>query len=212
VTEPPAPADAITTFLIWEDDGSGGAHWWLSRAHDAGEDGVARDFFIAEDDIAGCLVVMMREAGRADYQVVAAPRLKNYADPADALADAKACAVLWLRHPSQPLEDGGVLGWRLRRTSLLIWKQLPLISIALFTGAVLGLIVALFSVSSQLVGWPMLATGLAVGAGAGPVLKYIVERRFKSTVGAWARFLIVTLSALTGAAATTGGVLFLFWT
>jgi hypothetical protein len=57
----------------------------------------------------------------------------------------------------------------------------------------------------------MLAAGLVIGAGAGPALKFLANRRSKSAIsGPWVRFTIITLAAISGAVLTAGGVLALF--
>ena len=199
-----APSDNV--FLIWEDEEPGSEQWWLARAHEGA--GKKREIFIAEDDLAGYLVGVMRRPPATRYKVIAAVPLADTGDRARAIADAKTAVANWLA--SGPRDN--IWRWRLARWSKLAWSQFPITLAGFAVGSALGLVVAFFAVSSGLVGWPMLAAGLVIGAGSGPALKFLVDRRPKNAAtGPWARFTIITLAAVIGASLTAGGVFTLFW-
>jgi len=205
-----APAARNAPFLIWEDADTNNERWWLARAHEATEAG--RDFFVAEDDVTDCLVGVMRPARGARFHVVAVLPLQNFAGRASAVAEIKGAVVRWLADPTDTVVRSAVSRWRLGRAMKILRRNLPTILAGFAIGAMLGLFVALFAVSSGLVGWPMMLAGLTIGALAGPTLKFIVDRRAaQARVGFWARFAIVTVAAIAGAAVTTGSVLTLFW-
>ncbi len=193
-------------FLIWEDEEPGGRQWWLARAHDvAGEE---KEFFIAEDDLAGYLVGVVRCPPAARYRVIAAVPLPDPAARSIVIADIKTAAANWLASGLR----GNLWRWRLTRWSKLAWSHFPTALAGFSVGGALGLLVAFFAVSSGLVGWPMLAAGLVIGAGSGPALKFLVDRRPKNAVaGPWTHFAIIALGAVMGAVLTAGGVFALFW-
>jgi hypothetical protein len=200
------PRDPDAAFLIWEDRQENSGQWWLTRARHPGA-----DFFIAEDDFTGRLLVMVRRPAPAGgYKVTGAVRLGNTTLD-DAIVVAKGQALGWLRAPGASPYRREVTRWRLHRFLSLSWRQLPLAVAAFLIGAALGFAVALFAVSTELVGWPMLVIGLALGAAAGPVLRFIADRKLSSGLGPWARFAVVTVSALLGAALTVGGGMMMFW-
>ncbi|MEQ9449714.1 MAG: hypothetical protein RLN70_12555 [Rhodospirillaceae bacterium] len=196
--------------MIWEDEEPGSARWWLARAHDASEK--RRDFFIVEDDLAGFLVGVMRLAPSSRYRVVAAVLSEEHEDKSHALLAAKSAVTSWLASPKASGARRNVWRWRRARWSKLIWKHLPIAFAGFAVGAVLGLLVGVFAVTSGLVGWPMLVAGLIIGAGAGPALRYLVDRHPRhAPAGPWTRLAVITAAALIGAALSAGGVFALFW-
>jgi len=83
-------------------------------------------------------------------------------------------------------------------------------------GGLLGFAVAMFAVSSGLVGWPMVLAGVFIGASAGTFLKFVADRKpsegaSPALAGSWGRFAVVTIAAMIGAGIGSGGVLMLFW-
>lgn len=204
----PAPVSALPAIadLIWEDEPAGSGAWWLSRAR-SGD----LQVFIAADALTASLLALARRGARAgDYDVLVVVAEAAHADRPAALAAVKRALAEKLAHP---LAEVGrpVVAWRLERAARLALNQAPLALAALLLGALLGLAVALFAVSTALVGWPMLAAGIVIGAASGPLLKFLVDRRFKSQLGPWGRFWVATISAAAGALLTAGGVLTLFW-
>jgi hypothetical protein len=197
-------------FLIWEEAEPDGERWWLARAHDE-DNGDIRDFFIAEDDISGYLLGVVRPRRSGRFKVAAAVLLSDTISRNDAVATIKEQMTTWLVEPHAAATRRVVQQWRRRRSWNIAWGNFPLASTAYLIGALLGLIVALFAVSSGLVGWPMFVAGLLIGAGAGSVLKYIADRRPPALPGSWGRFVLVIVAAILGAATTAGGVLTLFW-
>lgn len=202
----PQPFQLHKADLIWEDELAGTHAWWLSRAR-AGD----LQIFIAVDPMTSSLLCLARSSVRPDnYDVLAVVRRQAHPDMAATLMAAKDAVAIKVAHP---LAEVGwpVMAWRLSRAGHIALNQGPLILVSLLLGALLGLAVALFAVSTQLVGWPMLAAGIAIGAASGPPLKFLVDRRFKSVLGPWGRFWVATLSAAVGAVMTAGGLLTLFW-
>ena len=204
--------------LTWEDADphSDGERWWLAYAHDEGEAGV-RDFFVAEDDISGYLVGIVRLRANGLYRVVAAALLSDAVHRADAVVTIKDQIAGWLVSPRETTTLGFVRRWRRRRFWVIVRANVPLAIGAGLVGGVLGVIVALFALSSGLVGWPMLVAGLLIGAGAGTVLKFIADRKpapgaSAVLAGSWARFAVVTIAAVAGAGLAAGSVLTLFTT
>jgi xanthosine utilization system XapX-like protein len=191
-------------FLIWEDELPGADRWWLARARENGPQG-RTDYFIAEDDVTDSIVaVALRPKARA-YHVIAAVPIDD-GDAAGAVASAKSMVAQWC---AAPHDTPGVWGWRIQRMAKIAWRNLPIAMGGLGAGALLGTAVALFAISSGVVGWPMAVMGMLIGASAGPAIKLIVDRRHST--GAWARFAVVTCAAMIGAALSAGGMLTLFW-
>ena len=192
--------------MIWEDEGPESHQWWVSRAHEP--DGQCREVYIAEDSLTGHLIGVARRPRTSRYSVFAAVLSKDASRNVDAIHDVKAFASEWLTSGSQK----NVWHWRISRWSKLLSAHFPIAFAGFGVGGVLGLLVAFFGVSSGLVGWPMLAAGLLIGAGAGPVLKFLVDRRpHKTVTGPWVRFTVITLAAVMGAATMAGGFFALFW-
>jgi hypothetical protein len=192
----PAAAD-----LIWEDEPPESRSWWLSRTH-FGDVQV----FIAPDPLTRSLLCLRRAGGKADaYDVMVVVD-----QGAEALATLKQAVAVKLTDPAAEV-GRRIWSWRLHRAAKLALNQTPLAAAAVLVGALLGLAVALFAVSTSMVGWPMLAAGILIGAASGPLLKFLVDRRFKSLLGPWGRFWVATLAAAFGAFATAGGLLTLFW-
>gem|GEM_PF-3430305 len=205
-TSVPSKAVPDLPDLIWEDEPAGSQAWWLSRARSADH-----QVFIATDPLTGSLLCLGHGAAKsADYDVMVVLREADFTDRAAGLAAMKHAAAVKL---SNPVAEAGrsVAAWRLHRAAKLALNQAPLAAAALLIGALLGLAVALFAISTAMVGWPMLAAGILIGAASGPLLKFLVDRRFKSLLGPWGRFWIATLSAAIGAFTTAGGLLTLFW-
>ncbi|MBL8629598.1 MAG: hypothetical protein JNM81_08225 [Rhodospirillaceae bacterium] len=192
--------------LIWEDELPDTQAWWLSRAR-SGD----LQVFIAVDPMTSSLLCLGRNSIRPDnYDVLAVVRKPLHSDMAVALAVAKDAVAMKVANPL--VEVGwSLMAWRFARAGQITLNQGPLIFVSLLLGALLGLAVALFAVSTQLVGWPMLTAGIVIGAASGLPLKFLVDRRFKSVLGPWGRFWVATLSAAAGAVITAGGLLTLFW-
>jgi len=200
------PTISEDIFLIWEDEEPSGQQWWLSRAHEA--EGEKRELFIAEDGLSGYLLGVVRRPPATRYKVIVAISMVGVAEKSDAVSDVKVAVADWLMSGSR----GNVWRWRFTRWSKFTLAHFPITMAGLAIGGVFGLLVAFFGVSSGLVGWPMLAAGLVIGAGAGPALKFLVDRRPKNAVsGPWVRFAIITFAAVSGAVLTAGGVFALFW-
>lgn len=182
--------------LIWEDETSTTPAWWLSRAGDG-----ARRYFIARCPVTDWLLGVVRAAGIDDRVVAAVP-------PGAALEDVKR-RMAEIAVTADPRGDGAVGTWRWRRRFALALRMTPLASAALLAGVAIGAAVALFAISTGLVGWPMAAVGVAFGAGAGPILKALAERG-RPADNPWSRFLVATFFAALGAALAAGGLLVLF--
>jgi hypothetical protein len=194
------------TDLIWEDEPVESQAWWLTRSR-SGD----LQVFIAPDPITGSLLGLCRTGARPqNYDVVMALVEQPYPSRPEALIAAKHAMAIKI---SDPLAEVGrpLMVWRLSRALKFALNQVPLAAVALLIGALLGLAVALFAISTSLVGWPMLVAGILIGAASGPLLKFLVERRFKSLLGPWGRFWVATLAAALGAFAAAGGLLTLFW-
>ncbi|MSO73214.1 MAG: hypothetical protein EXQ84_06340 [Rhodospirillaceae bacterium] len=200
-----------STFLIWEDEGPTSERWWISGARETVA-GDRRDFFIAEDDVTEVLVCVMLPQHARRYHILSIVNLADHLSQDRALAAAKAVVAACIEAPNDPVTRQLVQRWRLRRFTTNVWRNLPLALGGFALGGVLGFLVAMFAVSSALVGWPMMAVGLMIGAGAGPVLKYVVDRNAaKAALGPWGRFATATIAAMLGAAVFAGGVFTLFW-
>ncbi len=193
-------------FLIWEDEGPGSQQWWLSRAHEP--DGQCRELYIAEDSLTGHFIGVARRPQTSRYKVFAAIVSTGLSENVDALQEIKTLASEWINSGSKT----NVWQWRFSRWSKFLFAHLPIAFAGFGVGGALGLLVAFFGVSSGLVGWPMLVAGLIIGAGAGPVLKFLVDRRPHRTItGPWVRFTVITFAAVVGAATMAGGFFALFW-
>jgi hypothetical protein len=168
--------------------------------------------FVAADGLTKSLLCIGRAGATGSrYTVLAVIGDFNDRDRDIRIATAKEATA---RRLADPLADvgGSVLLWRLGRFGRLILNQAPLGLAAFALGGLLGLAVGLFAVSTALVGWPMLAAGLVIGAASGPLIKFLIDRRFSSVLGPWGRFMVATLSAAAGALVTAGGLLTLYWT
>lgn len=201
-------------FLIWEeaepDDAPGGDRWWLARAHDE-VDGAVRDFFIAEDDISGFLLGVVRRRRSGSFNVIAAMPLSEIVHMSDGVALVKDQVTGWLVAPREPATRNQVRRWRRRRTWVIARDNFPLAFSGFVVGALLGLVIALFAVSSGLVGWPMLASGILLGAGGGWLLKRLADLRPHAPPSSWGRFAVLMIAAMLGAAIGAGSVFTLFW-
>lgn len=201
-------------FLIWEeaepDDAPGGDRWWLARAHDEIAGGM-RDFFIAEDDISGYLLGVVRPRRSGGFKVIAAIALSEVVHMSDGVALVKDQVTGWLVTPKEPATRSQVRRWRRRRNWVIARDNFPLAFFGFLVGAALGLVIALFAVSSGLVGWPMLASGILLGAGGGWLLKRLADLRPHALPGSWGRFAVVMIAAMLGTAISAGSVFTLFW-
>ncbi len=202
--------------LLWEDadPASGAAPWWLAHAQDETDHG-ARDFLIAEDDISGFLIGIVKSHESATYRVIAATLLSEAPYKGAAVATIKDQIAGWLVAPREVATLGFVRRWRHRRFWVITRSNLPLAVGAFIVGGALGLVITLFALSSGLAGWPMLVAGIVVGASAGPLLKRIADRKPKSgtslaLAGSWGRFAVVTIAAVAGAGLAAGSILTLF--
>lgn len=200
--------------LRWEDAEPGAGRWWLSRAKDTST-GAARDVFIAEDDMTDSVIGLLRHPPQSHYTVLAAAFLDRFDSRAAAAAALKGDVAAALSGASTP--DAGrvrraLRAWRVIRALTIGRKNLPFLILGLCAGALLGLAVALFAMSTGFVGWPMVAAGIVLGAATGPLLRMIVEHyRAKAVAGPWGRFALIMLGAIVGAGLTAGGALLLFW-
>jgi hypothetical protein len=210
VPPPLARVDAVVdprADLIWEDESPGSTAWWLTRAH-VGD----LQVFIAADALTKSLLCIGRAATvRGSYSVLAVIVETDFADRTSGIAAAKEAAA---RRIADPLSAVGrsVALWRVGRAFRLVLNQAPLALAAFLLGGLLGLVVGLFSVSTALVGWPMLVAGLVIGAASGPLIKFLIEKRFSSVLGPWGRLAVATLSAAAGTLLTAGGLFSLYWT
>lgn len=199
-----APSDE--PFLIWEDEEPDSQQWWLARAHES--EGEARELFVALDEVAGYLIGVVRRPPSTRYKVIAAIPLAENTDTFDSISNAKGAVAGWLASGSRV----NVWHWRSARWSKFTLAHLPILVAGFIVGGVLGLLVAIFGVSSGLLGWPMLAAGLVIGVGAGPVLKFLVDRHPENAIsGPWVRFMVISLAAISGAALVAGSVFALIW-
>ncbi|MDX2223850.1 MAG: hypothetical protein SFV21_13950 [Rhodospirillaceae bacterium] len=199
-----APAADEPPILIWEDESPGAQHWWLARAHHG-----PRQFYIAYDDLTAHLVAVERLATSVGFATIAVVPV----DPArivDALAAVKQTAAAVLAGQTRAAR-AAVRRWRVRRGLALIARQSLLGATAGAVGAMLALAVAMFAVTTDLVGWPMLAAGIAIGGGAGLLLRGLAVRRLAPDLGPWGRLVLAIGAAACGAALAAGGFLALFW-
>ncbi|MCC6914003.1 MAG: hypothetical protein IT566_09905 [Rhodospirillaceae bacterium] len=201
-----------THALDWEDSDPASGRWWISRARDVTE-GAARDFFVAEDDMTDALLGLLRVPPQSHYTVLAAAFLDRFESRAAAAAAVKDDIANALAHGDKARSVAGALRtWRVIRVVTIARKNLPFVLLGLAAGALLGLAVALFTVWTGFVGWPIVAAGIALGAATGFLMKLAVEAyRAKAVAGPWGRFAIIMLSAIAGAGLTAGGALVLFW-
>jgi hypothetical protein len=140
--------------LIWEDDTSATPAWWLSRANEG-----ARQFVIARDPDQRCLLGIVRVPG-ADYRVIAVER--------DGAAVPTLKSRLSMLASAPDLRIGPeVRAWKTRRALVAVVRLVPLALAAALAGGAIGAVVALFAISTGLIGWPMAAVGVALGTGAG---------------------------------------------
>lgn len=201
-----------THALDWEDSDPASGRWWISRARDVTE-GAARDFFVAEDDMTDALLGLLRIPPQSHYTVLAAAFLDRFESRAAAAAAVKEGIANALAHGDKARSVARDLRtWRFIRVATIARKNLPFVLLGLAAGALLGLAVALFTVWTGFVGWPIVAAGIALGAATGFLMKLAVEAyRAKAVAGPWGRFAIIMLSAIAGAGLTAGGALVLFW-
>lgn len=214
-----APSESDVPFLIWEDvdlDGhvSAGAPWWLSRAHEQTSAGIL-DFFIAEDDISGYVVgvVLPRapDAHGGQYRVISATPISDAIHLGDAVAVVKEQIAVWMTGAEDAAVTACVGRWRRRRSWVIASANTPLALGAFIIGGLLGFAVAMFAVSSGLIGWPMILAGVFIGASAGSFLKFIADKKptnvSPALASSWGRFAVVTISAMIGAGVFSGTVL-----
>jgi hypothetical protein len=159
------------------------------------------------------LIGLLRVPPESNYTVLAAAFLDRFESRSAAAAALKGDVSSALGRGDRADEVRRSLrSWRFVRAATIARKNLPFLLIGLGAGAVLGLAVALFAVWTGLVGWPIVAAGIALGAAAGYFLKMAVEvTRAKAVAGPWGRFAIIMLGATVGAGLTVAGALMLFW-
>lgn len=192
--------------LIWEDEPPGSPNWWLSRTR-SGE----LQIFIAPDQLTSSLLCLTRSSVRPGaYDVLIVMPDIDAVSQGNPLDLAKMATARKLARPDL-LIGRSLTRWRIHRGVRIALNQLPLAAVAFLLGAVLGLAVGLFAVSTSLVGWPMVAIGILLGAISGPILKWLIDRRFNSLLGPWGRFWLATGAAALGAMVGVGGLLGLFW-
>jgi ABC-type enterobactin transport system permease subunit len=142
--------------------------------------------------------------------------LSDAINPGDAVALVKEQIAAWVMAPEDFAARARVSRWRRRRSWVIAQTNLPLALGAFVIGGLLGFAVAMFAVSSGLIGWPMILAGVFIGASAGAFLKFIADKKSASgspaLAGSWGRFAVVTTSALIGAGVISGTVLTFFWT
>jgi hypothetical protein len=213
LTPPPlpvhVPSKAIPDLadLIWEDEPVGSQAWWLSRSR-SGD----LQLFLVADPLTSSLLCLTRSGVRPnDYDMLLVMPDTDVLHQGNPVELTKIAVAKKIVHPNHQI-GRGVFRWRLQRVAKLILNQVPLAMASFVIGAALGLAVGLFAVSTEMVGWPMLAIGIVLGAASGPVLKFIIDRRFKSLLGPWGRFWVATGAATAGAVIAAGGLLALFWT
>jgi hypothetical protein len=213
LTPPPRPASVPSqvspniTDLIWEDEPHESQAWWLTRTR-CGD----LQVFIVSDQLTTSLLCLSRSGARPNaYDVLAVIPELLYPNRLAAVVAAKHGVAIKMSNPQAEI-GRPISAWRFTRGLKMALNQAPLAATAFLLGALLGLAVALFAISTSMIGWPMLAVGIIIGAASGPLLKLLVDRRFKSLLGPWGRFWVATLSAALGAFAAAGGLLTLFWT
>lgn len=201
-----------TLALDWEDADPAAGRWWLARARESTAAGV-RDFFIAEDDMTAALIGLFRVPPQSHYTVLAAAFLDRFESRAAAAASLKVdVAAALTQTDAAAAVRRALLAWRLVRIGNILRMNFPFMLLGLCAGALLGLAVALFAVWSGLVGWPMVAAGIGLGASAGFLVKMAVEAyRANAVAGPWGRFAMIMLGAVVGAGATAAGALLMFW-
>ena len=184
----------------------------MSRARDNSQ-GATRDLFIAENDMTDALVCLLRVPSQSHYTVVAAvflDRFESRGAAADALKE-DVPHVLWPT-PESAAVQSALWRWRLIRFAAIARGNLSFLMIGLSAGVLLGIAVALFSVWTEFVGWPIVAAGIVIGAAVGFLLKMAVEAyRAKAVAGPWGRFALIMLGAIIGARTAGGGGLLFFW-
>ncbi|MBD25868.1 MAG: hypothetical protein CMG46_12850 [Candidatus Marinimicrobia bacterium] len=191
--------------LSWEDKDPSSHQWWLARAQEPA--GRKRDFFIAEDKIAGYLIGLVRYPPAVNYKVIAATPLTTSPVSSSGTAEVKAAVAGWIASGQRE----NIWLWRIARLSKMIWNQLPIIAAGFFLGTLIGFLVSFVAESSGLMGWPMMVVGGLIGAGSGPVLKFILDCCPESKVnGPWTRLIVITLSAIFGSVIAAGILFNLF--
>lgn len=200
--------------LAWEDADPTAGRWWISRARDTST-GAPRDVFIAEDDMTDALIGLLRIPPESNYTVIAATFLDRFESRAAAAAVLKGDVLSALpgiggRRSAEVRRS--LRRWRSIRLGIIARKNLPFLFLGAAAGALLGLAVALFATWTGLVGWPIVAAGIALGAAAGYFLKAAVEvTRATAASGPWGRFATIMLGASLGAGVTVAGALTAFW-
>ena len=215
-------------FLIWEDaephnhpDGGAAESWWLARAHHEAPAG-ARDFFIAEDEVSGYLLGVVLPLPTAHvkapaFRVIAATLLSDAVHLTDAVSTIKDQVTGWVAAPQDPATRAFVARWKRRRSWVIALTNAPFAVGAFVIGGLLGFAVAMFAVSSGLVGWPMVLASIFIGASAGSFLKFIADRKpprahSPALASSWGRFAVGTVAAMIGAGVASDSILTLFWT
>jgi len=203
--------------LAWEDADPTAGRWWISRARDT-RTGAPRDVFIAEDDMTDALIGLLRIPPESNYTVIAATFLDRFESRAAAAAVLKGDVLSALpgigdgRSGRSAEVRRSLRRWRTVRLGTIARKNLPFLLLGAAAGALLGLAVALFATWTGLVGWPIVAAGIALGAAAGYFLKAAVEvTRATAAAGPWGRFATIMLGASLGAGVTVAGALTAFW-
>lgn len=195
--------------LLWEDEAAGSGRWWLARAREVVPEGRI-DYFIAEDDLTTTFVAVALLPRARSYRVIGVAPFGSGISGSAVMA-AKAAAAAWRTRASGGHRRWPIHRWRFARFARLIARDLPLAFAGLAGGAVLGFAVA-FVASSWFSGWPLVLTGLVIGAGVGPGLKFLVDRNVgEAYPRPWARFAVVTVAAVAGAVAAAGVALTLYW-
>lgn len=196
-------SEQSAAYLIWED--ADDKAWWLARSHD--QDAV---YVIAVDAITHHILVLRQSSKDSDFRVIAALPRAATEDLAKGLAEGKRTTVKWLGDQKTPDIRSGVRNWRARRWSKIALREVPVASVAFAVGVLLAIIVAAFSIMTNINGWVMIAVGTVFGASAGFLLKWLVDRKLRSFLGPLGRFLTVTGSAALGALLTTSTFFVLF--
>lgn len=196
--------------LFWEDEAAGSGRWWLARAREIVPDGRI-DYFIAEDDLTAAFVAVALLPGARGYTVIGVAPF-GAGTSGSAVMAVKAAVTAWRGRATGSYRRWPVYRWRFARFARLIERDLPLALAGFVAGAMLGLVMAFIASSSQLGGGSLVVAGAVLGACAGPALKVLVNRDFETPhPRPWARFAVLTVSAIAGAIAAAAVTLTIYW-
>ena len=159
------------------------------------------------------LIGLLRVPPQSRYNVLAVVFLSRFDSHAAATSALKANVVEALS-PAKNRAGvrGALLQWRAAHAAAILRKNFPALLLGLAGGTLLGLAVAFFALWTNLVGWPIVAAGVVLGAAAGYLLKLTAEV-FRGAVAPepWVRFAVLMLGTVAGAGITAAVALLLFW-